>query len=71
MTEFNSLSFTIPYNYSLKKKKSISSITYDDVLSDPNGFNYKTILVLKEAQEGKNLSRKYNSLEEMYKDMGL
>ncbi|MBQ2658653.1 MAG: hypothetical protein IJF87_08810 [Erysipelotrichaceae bacterium] len=70
MTEFNSLSFTIPYDYS-SKKKFFSSISYDDVLNDPNGFNYQTILVLKETQEGKNLSKKYDSLEEMYKDMGL
>ena len=36
---------------------------------DPNGFNDETVQSLKDATEGKNLSKIYETLDDMYADM--
>ena len=37
--------------------------------SDPNGFNEETVQALKDTTERKNLSKVYNTLDDMYADM--
>ena len=37
---------------------------------DPNGFNEETVQALKDTTERKNLSKVYETLDDMYADMG-
>lgn len=38
---------------------------------DPNGFNEETVQALKDTTERKNLSKVYETLDDMYADMGV
>ena len=40
-----------------------------DELEDPNGFNYETIKALKDSEEGKNLSKAYDTVDELMADI--
>lgn len=69
MTEMALSSFTVMNSVTKDKGYNKNCITLEDVSNDPNGFNFETIIALKESCEGKGLSRKFKTFDELLEDL--